>query len=37
MGNKSEGDIAISDIKKFVEATNNNVRVTRNAIRQTYR
>uniref|UniRef100_A0A0N5A9B9 Metalloendopeptidase n=1 Tax=Syphacia muris TaxID=451379 RepID=A0A0N5A9B9_9BILA len=37
MGNKSEGDIAIPNIKKFVEANNNSSRVTRNAIRQTYR
>uniref|UniRef100_A0A0M3IJB1 Metalloendopeptidase n=1 Tax=Ascaris lumbricoides TaxID=6252 RepID=A0A0M3IJB1_ASCLU len=34
MGNKSEGDIAIENVKKFVEANN---KLGRNAIRQVYR
>ena len=34
MGNKSEGDIAIENIKSFVDSNN---RVARNAIRQVYR
>ncbi|VDM25988.1 unnamed protein product [Toxocara canis] len=34
MGNKSEGDIAIKNVKKFVDDNN---KLGRNAIRQTYR